>query len=102
MPNDPTVPVGTLPACIWCGASRAEQMSGRSFYTSEGDPLCAACWDEEYGGESADEPEVLGWTPEQLADMRRCALAGDIQSAADLLRRNGWTVTPPQEVRNAE
>lgn len=43
-------PKTTLPPCIWCGGSRADQRTIRCF-DAEGDPICTPCWEKEYGAE---------------------------------------------------
>ncbi len=38
--------------CVWCGASRADQVN-LSFSADDDTPLCGKCWESEYGEKSA-------------------------------------------------
>ncbi|MDA8251099.1 MAG: hypothetical protein M0Z28_18275 [Rhodospirillales bacterium] len=46
--HTPTTKPAAMPPCVWCGASRADQI-GVSYYDAQGEPLCLPCWEREYG-----------------------------------------------------
>lgn len=77
---------------------------------SQSTPTPYGYWDCDCGRECVVKRELPGcraewvplaeppraWTAEEMAHMRAIALEGDLRSAADLLRRDGCTVTPPE------